>query len=216
MTPSTTSGMSPIVRTVCGWLKGFILLYGIYIVVYGHLTPGGGFAGGVIAACAFVLILLAEGPTAALSTFSRRAASTFDSMGVLVFWGLAVLCVGVLGTVLLTAGSTVRRIRKLGAGPQRRVRPQLRRLQAIQQPRPQRPLLLRLPRLRAPQPRAVVKPDRRARRRSAPPPCPPLIDCCAIDCRAMVHRWRSRISSATMVRLGVRPMTVMSASASSR
>ncbi len=74
-----------IVKTVCGWLKGFILLYGIHVILYGHLTPGGGFAGGVIAAAAFVLILLAEGEQAALQCFSRKAASTWDSVGVLVF-----------------------------------------------------------------------------------------------------------------------------------
>ena len=43
-------GMSLVVKTVTGWLKAFILLFGIYIVLYGHLTPGGGFAGGVVVA----------------------------------------------------------------------------------------------------------------------------------------------------------------------
>ena len=84
------AGMSMIVKTVCGWLKGFILLYGIHIILYGHLTPGGGFAGGVIAAAAFVLILLAEGEQSALQCFSRKAASTWDSVGVLVFLAVAV------------------------------------------------------------------------------------------------------------------------------
>jgi multicomponent Na+:H+ antiporter subunit B len=83
--------MSLIVKTVCGWLKGFILLYGIHIVLYGHLTPGGGFAGGVIAASAFVLIALAEGDREGLNTFSRKAASKLDSVGVLIFWSMAVL-----------------------------------------------------------------------------------------------------------------------------
>ncbi len=59
--PRESAGMSMIVKTVCGWIKGFILLYGIHVILYGHLTPGGGFAGGVIAAAAFVLIMLAEG-----------------------------------------------------------------------------------------------------------------------------------------------------------
>ena len=35
-------GMSLIVRTAARWLKPFILLFGGYIVLYGHLTPGGG------------------------------------------------------------------------------------------------------------------------------------------------------------------------------
>ena len=40
-------GMSVIVKTVTRLTVGLIFLYGIYIVLHGHLTPGGGFAGGV-------------------------------------------------------------------------------------------------------------------------------------------------------------------------
>ena len=90
-------GMSLIVRTVSDWVAGFILLYGIHIILYGHLTPGGGFAGGVIAAAAFVLIALAKGEQAALETFSRRAAATWDSLGVLLFWLMAMLGIVVAG-----------------------------------------------------------------------------------------------------------------------
>ena len=92
-----SAGMSMIVKTVCGWVKGFILLYGIHIILYGHLTPGGGFAGGVIAASAFVLIMLAEGEQAAVKTFSQQAAATWDSLGVLLFWLMAMLGIVVAG-----------------------------------------------------------------------------------------------------------------------
>jgi len=96
--PRSSEGMSMIVKTVCGWMKAFILLYGIHIILYGHLTPGGGFAGGVIAASAFVLIVLAEGKTVGLKTFSRKAASTWDSVGVLVFLVMAGLGLVLVGT----------------------------------------------------------------------------------------------------------------------
>lgn len=98
--------MSLIVKTVCGWLKGFILLYGIYIILYGHLTPGGGFAGGVIAASAFVLIMLAEGEREGLKTFTRKAASTWDSVGVLLFLVMAGLGLLVAGTFFVNFWST--------------------------------------------------------------------------------------------------------------
>ena len=42
----TGTGMSMIVKTVTRWLKGPIMLFGIYLVAYGHITPGGGFGGG--------------------------------------------------------------------------------------------------------------------------------------------------------------------------
>ncbi len=96
--PRERTGMSMIVKTACGWLKGFILLYGIHVILYGHLTPGGGFAGGVIAAAAFVLIMLAEGEQSALQSFSRKAASTWDCLGVLIFLLVAVLGLFVVGT----------------------------------------------------------------------------------------------------------------------
>ena len=95
--PANQPGMSPVVKTVCGWVSGFILLYGIQVILYGHLTPGGGFAGGVIAAAAFAFVLLAEGKDAATSTFSKHAASTLDSLGVLLFWLMAVLGIAVAG-----------------------------------------------------------------------------------------------------------------------
>ena len=86
-------GMSMIVRTVTRWLKGPILLFGIYVVFYGHITPGGGFGGGVIIACVFILITLANGEREGLEVFSRGAASRLDSAGLLLF-----LALGWLGT----------------------------------------------------------------------------------------------------------------------
>ena len=93
--PAPENGMTLVVRTVCGWIGGFILVYGIYIILYGHLTPGGGFSGGVIAASAFVLIMLANGAHAAEKMFSQSAASAWVCVG-----GLLFLSVGVLGLLL--------------------------------------------------------------------------------------------------------------------
>ncbi len=86
---STGEGMGEIVRTVARWLNGIILTYGIYIVLYGHITPGGGFAGGVIIACGFILLTLAGGQQLGLSYFSKKAASSLGSAGVLLFLALA-------------------------------------------------------------------------------------------------------------------------------
>jgi len=54
-------GMTVIVKKTTQILAGMIFLYGSYIIVHGHLTPGGGFAGGVMLAGAFILITLAYG-----------------------------------------------------------------------------------------------------------------------------------------------------------
>ena len=54
-------GMTLIVKTVTRLSVWIIILYGFYIILHGHLTPGGGFAGGVIIALAFLNVLLAYG-----------------------------------------------------------------------------------------------------------------------------------------------------------
>ena len=87
------TGMSVTVKTVTRWLKGPILLFGIYMVLYGHITPGGGFGGGVVIASAFILITLATGERSGLKVLSKGAASRFDSVGLLLF-----LVLGWLGT----------------------------------------------------------------------------------------------------------------------
>lgn len=87
--------MSVLVKTVARWLKGPTLLFGIYLVLYGHISPGGGFGGGVIIACAFILITLAMGEQEGLGLFSKTAASRLDSVGLLSF-----LFLGWLGTWL--------------------------------------------------------------------------------------------------------------------
>jgi multisubunit Na+/H+ antiporter MnhB subunit len=87
------TGMGMTVKTVTRWLKGPILLFGIYLVFYGHITPGGGFGGGVVIASAFILITLASGEVAGLGVFSKGVASRLDSVGLLIF-----LILGWLGT----------------------------------------------------------------------------------------------------------------------
>lgn len=91
-------GMGVTVKTVTRWLKGPILLFGIYLVLYGHITPGGGFGGGVVIASAFILITLASGERASLHLFSKGVASRLDSTGLLMFLALGWLGTGWAGS----------------------------------------------------------------------------------------------------------------------
>ncbi len=59
-------GMSEIVQGIARMVFPFIVLYGISLVLYGHITPGGGFAGGVILTGGLVLLILAFGHNYAL------------------------------------------------------------------------------------------------------------------------------------------------------
>jgi len=82
-------GMTLIVKTVARLTAGLILLYGIYIVMHGHVSPGGGFAGGVIVALSFILLMLAFGKDVALKKVSTSMASTFESLGAIMFLTIA-------------------------------------------------------------------------------------------------------------------------------
>jgi len=92
---SKEPGMTLIVKTITRLTVGLILLYGIYIVLHGHISPGGGFAGGVIIALSFIHLMLAFGRGVALDKLSRKRASFFESIGALMFISIALL--GFLG-----------------------------------------------------------------------------------------------------------------------
>jgi multicomponent Na+:H+ antiporter subunit B len=82
-------GMTVIVKTISSWVKVLIFLFGIYIILFGHLTPGGGFAGGVILASSYVLLMLAFGREFVEENLSLGIASKLDCLGVLLFIALA-------------------------------------------------------------------------------------------------------------------------------
>jgi len=84
-------GMTLIVKTITRLTVGLILLYGIYIVTHGHLSPGGGFAGGVIIALSFIHLMLAFGKDLALKKLSENLASFFESAGAIMFLTIALL-----------------------------------------------------------------------------------------------------------------------------
>ncbi len=78
-------GMTVIVKTITKLLCGLIFLYGIYIIAHGHLTPGGGFAGGVIIAASFILLILAFGSEEFKEQMGYLYSSIFESVGGLLF-----------------------------------------------------------------------------------------------------------------------------------
>ncbi len=51
----------PIVRTISFFLMPCLLLFGVYVLLNGHLSPGGGFSGGAILGAAFILYSMAYG-----------------------------------------------------------------------------------------------------------------------------------------------------------
>ncbi len=77
--------MSKIVRSAADLLYPFALVFGCYVILHGHLTPGGGFQGGAILATALSLLLVAN-RWADISPLVRKGAlSTLELAGLLGF-----------------------------------------------------------------------------------------------------------------------------------
>jgi multisubunit Na+/H+ antiporter MnhB subunit len=92
MKEKKNSGMTFIVKTITNVMVGFMLVFGAYIVLYGHITPGGGFPGGVMVALAYILVTLAYGRKVVESMVSGMAGSIADDLGALAF-----LILGLIG-----------------------------------------------------------------------------------------------------------------------
>ncbi|MBB4301310.1 multicomponent Na+:H+ antiporter subunit B [Rhodobium orientis] len=85
-------------------LVPLIVLFGVYVFVNGHLTPGGGFQGGAIVASSMLLLLLTD----PLRRFGHRMIARVESLS-----GLFYVAIGVLGLVL-AGGFLDNRILPLG------------------------------------------------------------------------------------------------------
>jgi multicomponent Na+:H+ antiporter subunit B len=83
--------MSLIVKNITRLTIGILFLFGIYIVLHGHLTPGGGFAGGVILALVYILYVLAFGKPESEAKADEKKASVVESSGAMMFLAVALL-----------------------------------------------------------------------------------------------------------------------------
>lgn len=81
---------SIILATVSRLLTGLLLVFSVFLLLRGHNLPGGGFAGGLVAASAFVLHALAAGFPAARRMLWLDP-RTIMALGLLVAAGSGVL-----------------------------------------------------------------------------------------------------------------------------
>ena len=86
-----------VLQTGCRVLFPLILVFGSYIFIHGHLTPGGGFQGGAIIASAFVLIYLG----CREKRISEKMSTTLESLGGLIFVVVVLIGLAVGGYFLL-------------------------------------------------------------------------------------------------------------------
>ena len=77
--------MSKIVRTQANFLYPLILIFGFYIVMHGHLTPGGGFQGGAVIATGIALVVVAYGYERIKGWIKKTHLTAAEGIGLLCF-----------------------------------------------------------------------------------------------------------------------------------
>lgn len=81
--------MSKIVRTVTRLITPAILLFGLYVILHGHITPGGGFQGGAVFATSIALLVVALGSKQVEERIREHGLAVVESSGAVLFIGLA-------------------------------------------------------------------------------------------------------------------------------
>jgi multicomponent Na+:H+ antiporter subunit B len=79
--PSLSSAPSDAVRWLGMTLIGLTVSFGIYVVIHGQLTPGGGFQGGAMLGTACLIVYLATDYKAFRDVSPRRLLKVGDSLG---------------------------------------------------------------------------------------------------------------------------------------
>lgn len=62
-------------------LTPFMILFGFYLLTYGHISPGGGFQGGVVIASGIILLSVSRGVETAERLFPVRSLSYLEWIG---------------------------------------------------------------------------------------------------------------------------------------
>lgn len=96
-THNIEKGMTLVVKKICQFIAPVIFLFGIYVTVHGHLSPGGGFTGGVIMASAFIFQILSNGSILEKLRREKWRLELTESLAIFTFLVLAVLGLMLIG-----------------------------------------------------------------------------------------------------------------------
>jgi energy-converting hydrogenase B subunit I len=99
--------MSKIVRTVANQLMLFVLVFGLYVIVHGHVTPGGGFQGGAVIASGVVMLIVAFGSGQIKKSLRERRLSVVESSAALLFILVAFIGIGTVFFYNFLVGSRI-------------------------------------------------------------------------------------------------------------
>lgn len=80
-----------IVKTASDIFMPLGLMFGIYVILHGHLSPGGGFQGGVIVASAVVLVYLGYGQEGLKKVFNPELLKKSETLGAIAYSAFALI-----------------------------------------------------------------------------------------------------------------------------
>jgi len=87
---------SPIVLLGARLLSPYIMVFGWYVIFFGHYSPGGGFQGGALLAASILLIRVASGRRISRLQIQEFATTPLAVVGVLIYFatGLTAMVMG--------------------------------------------------------------------------------------------------------------------------
>ena len=83
-----------IIKNITRIVIPFAQVYGIFIILNGHISPGGGFAGGAIIGTSLILYTLVFGREKGEKKFSHKMSEIAESGGIMLF-----ISIGILGMI---------------------------------------------------------------------------------------------------------------------
>ena len=84
-----------IVRSAADFFLPLACVYGAYVVLHGHLSPGGGFQGGVLIASAILLVFLGYGSLRVKKTFNDHKLHSSETAAEIIYVILGII--GIIG-----------------------------------------------------------------------------------------------------------------------
>jgi multicomponent Na+:H+ antiporter subunit B len=77
---------SPIILLGSRLLSPYIMLFGIYVIAFGHYSPGGGFQGGALLAASVLLIRVSGGRLVSRLQISEFTLTPMAAIGVIIYF----------------------------------------------------------------------------------------------------------------------------------
>lgn len=91
--------MNKTIKILTSYIIGPILVFGCYVVIYGHILPGEGFDGGLLIASAFILCMIVYGKDKAKKRINISSALVVSAVA-----GLLLIIIGFIGLLGIREG----------------------------------------------------------------------------------------------------------------